>query len=122
MKKNYGIGLVALLVCVACSSDACEGFDGVRPPSWTQHPDLVAPGGTLCRADANSAVLDYPHESNPFVVIVDHLEAQGWERTTQNIDDPQLMNVMLRKEAGTVSVTITDEDGDYDRVMMRATH
>lgn len=119
--KNIVLGLFALVVCVACSDDPCQGFEGARPSAWSEHPDLIAPGGTLCRADATSATLDFPHESNPFVVIVEHLEGQGWERTTQNIDDPQLMTVMFRKEEGVVSVTITDEDGDHDRVMMRVT-
>ncbi len=111
------IAAAGLLLAAGCSSP-CEHDPEPRPANWAAHPDWIAPGGTLCRAEGGSATVDYEHDQNPFVVIVDYLEADGWARTTQDIDDPTFMTVSFEKGADTLDVTISD-DGDYGSATYR---
>jgi hypothetical protein len=109
--------LCSILVAVSACSKPCEqtGAMAGNPP-WAAHPDVIAPGGTMCGMSNDTATLDYRRSDNPFVVVVDYLEGRGWSRTDQDIGNQEAMNVSFQRGAEYLTVRING-GGTYSRVI-----
>ncbi len=109
--------LSSLLALVGCA-EPCDGVvTDTRPSTWAGHEELVPPGATLCSADERSGLMDLETEQNPFVKIVEHYEAQGWERVSQDTSDEQESVSFVRGESR-VDVLINEENRTYSRVVV----
>lgn len=112
---------LAAILAVGCS-EPCEGeWDSPAPASWAGHEDLVPPGASLCGADANGAAMDFETDQNPFVKIVEHYEANGWERVAQDVSSNEMQSVSFVKGESRVHVLINVENGTYSRAILTLT-
>lgn len=115
--RSPTVMLASLVLTVACSQP-CEDFGGERPSEWAGHADIIAPGGTMCSAGPNFAHVDYETESNPYVVVVQHLEGRGWERVRSR-PDHELQMVFLTRGEEHLAVSIERVNGTYSRAEYR---
>lgn len=130
MKSLPLFALALSFVAAGCSRGVCEPEHEsakVAPMTepWTSHKELIPGSATVCgnivaRGEtlSESLSIDFADDPNPWVTIVDHLEKQGFERTSQSIDDPDAQLATLRKGGTSVSVRTSRSKGRTGAVMV----
>jgi hypothetical protein len=102
--------LITACLVAGCKRSVCDFGSELDPisPAWKTHQDLLPPGATVCGHlkpgparsfdPALSLHIDFEDDPNPFVAIVNHLEAKGFTRTSQNSGDPDRQEVSFSKD------------------------
>lgn len=105
-------------VCTVGCAKPCEGeWPGKPGGAWEAHPELVPPRAMVCMSTPTSATMDVETSANPFVLVVQAAEANGWQRSRQDISKDDLQSVTLTRQGRNLVVHFRKVNGTYTRVL-----
>ncbi len=133
MNTRLLLVMTILIAASGCKRGVCEPAHEsakVAPitGAWASHKELIPSSATVCgnivlsdNKVTDSLSIDFADDPNPWVTIVDHLEKQGFDRSSQSIDDPDAQLATLRKGGTTVRRRTSRYKGRTSAVMVLET-
>ena len=105
------VALAILTLSTGCSNP-CRESNKPYPDKWSAHPDLVMPGGTICKERSDDpavqkATVGYAGFS-VYQQIDDHLKSKGWKPVDLKLDS-EIKQMRYENDAGD-SLKITAPD------------